>query len=67
MCCFPFRRRLAIISSNYVSSRGRCQGVGTQLTTLVRVNTSSAGFPYRATSVEAAMISGIHLVFTLSM
>lgn len=67
MCCFPFRRRLAIISSNYVSSGGRCQGVGTQLTTLVRAYTSSAGFPYLATSVEDAIISGIHLVFTLSV
>ncbi|EDM08810.1 rCG43139 [Rattus norvegicus] len=37
--------RLAIISSNYVSSGGRCQGVGTQLTTLTIRLQSFSGTP----------------------
>jgi hypothetical protein len=67
MCCFPFRRKLEIISRKYVSSGGRCQSVRTQLTTLVQVCTSSAGLSYHVTSGEDGMVTRIHLMFTLSV
>lgn len=42
-------------------------GVRAQRTTLVSACTSSAGLPYRVTSVDDGVVTGIHLMFTLSV